>query len=123
MGDAFTGIVHPCKIYNILEIGSPVLYVGPPTSHVVDVITKLDDQDLICSVRHGEVDKAVDYIVAGSQTATRRRSASAIKMAATFSKEALLPTMIELIECTPNGAFLSTPSVSDSKAESVSSLS
>jgi glycosyltransferase involved in cell wall biosynthesis len=123
MGDAFTGIVHPCKIYNILEIGSPVLYVGPTASHVVDVITKLDDQDLICSVRHGEVGKAVDYIVAGSQTATRRRSASAIKMAATFSKEALLPKMVELIECTPNAAFLSSPSVSDSKAESFSSLS
>src|SRR6185437_8393669 len=53
MGDAFTGIVHPCKIYNILEIGSPVLYVGPAISHVVDVIAKLDDQDLICDVRHG----------------------------------------------------------------------
>src|SRR5258705_688705 len=123
MGDAFTGIVHPCKIYNILEIGSPLLYVGPTTSHVVDVITKLDDQDLICSVRHGEVDKAVDYIVAGSQTANQRRSASAIKVAATFSKEALLPTMVELIERTPNGTFLSSPSVSDSKAESFSSLS
>ncbi len=123
MGDAFTGIVHPCKIYNILEIGSPLLYVGPTTSHVVDVITKLDDQDLICSVRHGEVDKAVDYIVAGSQTATQKRSASATKMAATFSKEALLPTMVELIERTPNGTFLSSPSVSDSKAESFSSLS
>jgi len=123
MGDAFTGIVHPCKIYNILEVGSPVLYVGPTASHVVDVITKLDDQDLICSVRHGEVDKAVDYIVTGSQTATRRLSASAIEIAATFSKEALLPTMVELIDCAPNGAFLSSPSVSDSKAESFSSLS
>jgi glycosyltransferase involved in cell wall biosynthesis len=120
MGDAFTGIVHPCKIYNILEIGSPVLYVGPTTSHVVDVIAKLDDQDLICSVRHGEIDEAVDYIVAGSQTATRRRSPSAIKAAAAFSREALLPRMVELIDCSPHGAFLSSPLVSDSKAQSLS---
>jgi colanic acid biosynthesis glycosyl transferase WcaI len=120
MGDAFTGIVHPCKIYNILEIGSPVLYVGPATSHVVDVIAKLDDQDLICSVRHGEIDKAVDYIVAGSQAARGRRSSSANKVAATFSKEALLPRMVELIDRSPNGAFWSSPSVSGSKAESLS---
>jgi colanic acid biosynthesis glycosyl transferase WcaI len=123
MGDAFTGIVHPCKIYNILEIGSPVLYVGPATSHVVDVIAKLDDQDLICGVRHGEIDKAVDYIVAGAQSVTRRRSASAIKAATAFSKEALLPRMVELIDRSPNGAFWSSPPVSDSKAESLSSLS
>jgi len=123
MGDAFTGIVHPCKIYNILEIGSPVLYVGPATSHVVDVIAKIDDQDRICSVRHGEVDKAVDYIVAGQQAARPRRSPSANKVAATFAKEALLPRMIELIDRSPNGAFWSSPSVSDNKAESLSSLS
>ena len=120
MGDAFTGIVHPCKIYNILEVGSPVLYVGPDTSHVVDVIVKLDDQDLVCSARHGEIDKAVDYIVAGSQAAKGRRSSSANKMAATFSKEALLPRMVELIDRSPNGAFWSSPSVSDRKAESLS---
>ena len=120
MGDAFTGIVHPCKIYNILEIGSPGLYVGPTTSHVVDATAKLEDQDLICSVRHGEIDKAFDCIVAASQTATRRLSPSAIKVAATFSREALLPRMVELIECSPNGAFLSSPLVSDSKAQSLS---
>jgi hypothetical protein len=119
MGDAFTGIVHPCKIYNILEIGSPVLYVGPTTSHVVDATAKLEDQDLICSVRHGEIDKAFDCIVAASQTATRRLSPSANKVAATFSKKALLPRMVELIECTPNGAFWGSPLVSD-KAQSLS---
>ena len=120
MGDAFTGIVHPCKIYNILEIGSPVLYVGPTTSHVVDVTATLEDQDLICSVRHGEIDRAVDYIVAGSQTANRRLSPSANKAAAAFSKEALLPRMVELIDRPPNAAFWSGQSVSDSKAESLS---
>jgi colanic acid biosynthesis glycosyl transferase WcaI len=101
MGDAFTGIVHPCKIYNILEIGSPVLYVGPDTSHVVDVTAKLEDQDLVCNVRHGEVEKVVEYVVAGSKAAGGRRSPSAARVAATFSREALLPGMIEIIERVP----------------------
>jgi len=119
MGDAFAGIVHPCKIYNILEIGSPVLYIGPATSHVVDVITQLECQDLIGSVRHGEVDKAVAYIVAGAGNATSRRSRSASKLASTFSKEALLPRLIELIVHSPNQAFWRSALVSDDKAESL----
>ena len=117
MGDAFTGIVHPCKIYNILEIGSPVLYVGPTTSHVVDVIAKLEDQDLVCSVRHGEVDKAADYIVAGSKAAAGRRSPSAIRLAAMFSRETLLPKMMEVIECVPNQKFQSGAVISDTKEQ------
>jgi glycosyltransferase involved in cell wall biosynthesis len=98
MGDAFTGIVHPCKIYNILEIGSPVLYIGPTTSHVVDVVSKLEDQDLVCSARHGDISTVADYILAGSQTLTGRRSASAAKLAGTFSRDALVPQVVGLIE-------------------------
>lgn len=120
MGDSFTGIVHPCKIYNILEIGSPVLYVGPPTSHIVDVISKLEDQHLVCSVRHGDSEAVSDYIVASTKDLPGRRAPSAIKVASTFSKEALLPRMVELIDRSPNGAFWSSPIVSDGKAESLS---
>ena len=117
MGDAFTGIVHPCKIYNILQIGSPVLYVGPTTSHVADVITKLEDRDLVCSVRHGDVDQAADYIVAGSKVVAGRRSPAAIRVAAMFSKERLLPKMMEVIECVPNQKFQSHTVVSDTKEQ------
>jgi len=119
MGDAFAGIVHPCKIYNILEIGSPVLYIGPATSHVVDVITKVEDQDLVCSVRHGEVDEAVAYIVAGAGKATASRAQSASKLAGTFSKEVLLPRLVELIDRSPNGAVWNSALVSDSKSLSL----
>jgi len=98
MGDAFTGIVHPCKIYNILEIGSPVLYIGPTTSHVVDVVAKLDDQDLVCSARHGDVDAVADFIAASAAKLSGKRSASAVKVAQTFSREALMPRVVGLIE-------------------------
>jgi len=117
MGDSFTGIVHPCKIYNILEIGSPVLYIGPLTSHIVDVISKLDDLDLVCSVRHGDVDTVTNYLVTGSRSIAGRRSQSAIKVAAAFSKEALLPRIVELIELVPDPQFKSNAVVADTKAQ------
>jgi glycosyltransferase involved in cell wall biosynthesis len=120
MGDAFTGIVHPCKIYNILEIGSPVLYIGPPTSHVVDVISKLNDQSLVCSARHGDVEAVADYIDAASKSfagARSRRSLAAGSLAVAFSRETLLPRMIETIETTSNQQFQDCKVVSDTKEQ------
>ena len=40
MGEKFVGIVHPCKVYNILSIGAPVLYIGPEPSHVTDIASQ-----------------------------------------------------------------------------------
>ena len=40
MGDPFVGIVHPCKVYNIMSIGAPTLYIGPTPSHVTDIASQ-----------------------------------------------------------------------------------
>jgi colanic acid biosynthesis glycosyl transferase WcaI len=117
MGDSFTGIVHPCKIYNILEIASPVLYIGPPTSHVTDVISKLEDQVLVCSVRHGDVSGACDYINKHASTRNGKRMISATELAATFSKDALVPQILQVIECSPEQEFATRPVVSDTKEQ------
>ncbi len=37
MGEEFVGIVHPCKVYNIMLVGAPALYIGPEPSHVTDI--------------------------------------------------------------------------------------
>jgi hypothetical protein len=37
MGDPFVGLVHPCKIYNLLRLGLPILYLGPAVSHITDL--------------------------------------------------------------------------------------
>lgn len=56
MGEGFPGIVHPCKIYNILATGSPFLYLGPKDSHVADIISVLPNQRQASSARHGQLD-------------------------------------------------------------------
>jgi colanic acid biosynthesis glycosyl transferase WcaI len=40
LGSAMVGTIHPSKLYNILAVGSPVLYVGPERSHVSDAMQK-----------------------------------------------------------------------------------
>jgi glycosyltransferase involved in cell wall biosynthesis len=101
MGNPFVGIVHPCKIYNIMEIGAPLLYIGPPESHVSDLITNLDGRAR--TVSHGEVDLAVRHIIAAADRADRNGSRSRAASASRFSKRTVLPQMISLVVAGKDG--------------------
>jgi len=67
MGEAFRGIVHPSKIYNILAIGSPFLYIGPTPSHVTDIISNLPEQRQASSAQPGAVGTVVKSICQSSE--------------------------------------------------------
>lgn len=60
MGDQFVGIKHPCKIYNILGIGAPFLFIGPAVSHVLD-LAELGAVDGFFA-QHGEVERVVAHL-------------------------------------------------------------
>jgi glycosyltransferase involved in cell wall biosynthesis len=93
MGDPFVGIVHPCKIYNILAVGRSFLYVGPRESHVVDILAK--HPRLGYAHRHGDVDQVVDSITAGCE---QRGNIPAGTIAEQFSNKRLVPEMVYAIE-------------------------
>lgn len=102
MGEKFVGIVHPCKIYNVLAVGSPFLYIGPEESHIVDIARnkKLEDSDIICS--HGAVDSVAKFIIRDYQRRSPDRSANDCSESAgvpnNFSRAVLAPMMIDLVE-------------------------
>ncbi|MDQ3686931.1 MAG: glycosyltransferase family 4 protein [Acidobacteriota bacterium] len=100
MGDEFAGIVHPCKIYNILAVGAPFLYVGPEESHVVDILSQLDGGGHRARrARHGDVDSVIDHILGTARGGAPTRTAEdGRRFAARFSKHALLPKMIGVLE-------------------------
>ncbi len=54
MGEEFVGIVHPCKVYNIMSVGAPVLYIGPQPSHVTDIASQ--QQGKFFLTHHGDVE-------------------------------------------------------------------
>jgi glycosyltransferase involved in cell wall biosynthesis len=64
MGDAFGGIVHPSKIYNIMKIGAPFLFIGPEESFVSQIIAANESKPVAVSARHGETEKVVAAISA-----------------------------------------------------------
>ena len=86
MGDAFVGIVHPSKIYNIMAVGAPALYIGPEPSHISDLTSQVTHK------RHGDVDGVVDSIVHASRQPMRTSYQTGI-----FRKERILPQLISAI--------------------------
>ena len=102
MGEGYQGIVHPCKIYNILTVGLPFLYVGPKESHVGEIINRLRQPETAFSARHGQVDIVVKSIInmaerfgSGSMATTAPPA-----LAHEFSSRTLLPQFIAQIELT-----------------------
>jgi colanic acid biosynthesis glycosyl transferase WcaI len=98
MGDAMVGLVHPCKVYNILNVAAPVLYIGPRPSHLSEMLDELDHEHPCAAVAHGEVDRAVQAIerLRRQPVATTRQTPA--RVCSLFSKEVLLPRLVEELE-------------------------
>ena len=109
MGDSFAGILHPCKIYNILAIGSPFLYIGPHESHIADLIAPSSVNFPGRTARHDDVVTVVKIISDGADNARDIRNEQLNGLAASFSKEVLLPRMIEVVASVGVEGTVTTP--------------
>jgi hypothetical protein len=97
MGDRFKGLVHPCKIYNIVAIAAPFLYIGPEESHISDLLQDDDNQLHARSARHGAVDEVVAHIQAAASVGPVR-VVDYKKLNSQFSCHAILPRMVSILE-------------------------
>ncbi len=97
MGNSFVGIVHPCKIYNIVAVGAPFLYIGPPESHITDLIAQLSGNGSVFVSGHGEVESIIRNILHAAQQRSADRS-HARGSASQFSRQALIPQIIGIVE-------------------------
>jgi colanic acid biosynthesis glycosyl transferase WcaI len=93
MGEPYVGIVHPCKIYNVLALRKPFLYIGPNESHLTDIIGQ---SDAYVSA-HGDVEGVVANILRAVRNAVPGSWRGA-EVETLFSKDRLVPQMIGAIE-------------------------
>jgi glycosyltransferase involved in cell wall biosynthesis len=111
MGDEFVGIVHPSKIYNILAVGAPVLYVGPEASHVTDLAMQSQGKFLLH--RHGDVAGVVASVLAvNAQSSAFRTEGKGDRadLKTDFSKQVVLPQLVSAIGGNPvENLFRSLP--------------
>ena len=98
MGNAFVGLVHPCKIYNILSVAAPVLYIGPRPSHLSEVFEGLDGQYLRASAAHGEVENVLRAIQDIREQTGRTQRRVPPQLQTLFSKDAMLPKLLAELE-------------------------
>lgn len=98
MGNAFVGIVHPCKIYNILSVNAPVLYIGPRPSHLSELLDAFQDHYLCGAARHGETERVLELI----ERVRRETSAQPLpeRIPSRCSNRAALGTLIAVLEST-----------------------
>ena len=98
MGDPFVGMIHPCKIYNILTVGAPVLYIGPEPSHLADILAGMGGSPHTARVAHGDVDEAIAHIQRIAALGTRGDKELFSRTAAKFSVHTLRPQQVKLLE-------------------------
>jgi glycosyltransferase involved in cell wall biosynthesis len=115
IGDAFVGIVHPCKLYNILRIGSPFLYIGPAKSHVSEITARLEADYPAYAANHGDAGLVSDHILTELTKGRNRNRSSVPESSKAFSRETLMPQMISLLESRKPTENLSAQSISDGR--------
>jgi glycosyltransferase involved in cell wall biosynthesis len=98
MGEAMLGLVHPCKIYNILAVGAPVLYIGPKPSHVTEILDRLETGYPRASRPHGDANSVADQILRLMDREQNVPRQAPAREAAGFSKTVLLPQLIAELE-------------------------
>ena len=96
MGEAFRGISHPCKIYNVLKIGTPFLVIGPVLSHLGDIVAGGGGRQAHL-FGHGEA-AAVAACILKASVEHRDHPVTDGSLGARFSKASLLPQMMALLE-------------------------
>ena len=102
MGDPLVGIVHTCKIYNIMCIGAPVLYIGPSKSHVMDIAA--GNGIPLVSANHGDVDLAVRRILSSAKLSVP--DPRMVERGRSFHQDQLVPRFADLVEALPEQAHV-----------------
>jgi glycosyltransferase involved in cell wall biosynthesis len=98
MGDAFVGLVHPCKIYNILATGAPVLGFGPDASHLADIFSGLEPEYPRLLVTHGATEQAADFVLSLRQPRPGYLRRVPASLSHDFSQKAVLPQLLHALE-------------------------
>ncbi|HVQ38977.1 MAG TPA: glycosyltransferase family 4 protein [Pyrinomonadaceae bacterium] len=102
MGDEFVGIVHPCKLYNILTIGIPFVYTGPRPSHVTEIAAEISANGnssyraYVAGSR--DVETVITSVLEEAHLTREGVPSAPPDIANLFSKETLLRQMIKLLQ-------------------------
>jgi hypothetical protein len=97
MGDPFVGIVHPCKIYNLLRLPTPIIFVGPKPSPVSEILDERPGAGRSACVSHGDPEALAGHIRSLLMDAGGVGE-QPCEAASRFSRERVVPRLIAELE-------------------------
>jgi colanic acid biosynthesis glycosyl transferase WcaI len=98
MGSKYVGIVHPCKVYNILAVSKPFLYIGPRGSHVCDIMSEMTQLRMDTYSASTDCIPEVVAAILRAQHRSTTPASSTQQVAQRFSQASLMPEMLRFIE-------------------------
>jgi len=108
MGDPFVGLVHPCKIYNLLSIGMPILYIGPSPSHVTEIVksvaSRVSGGNEPGWAKHGDVTGIVSEIIRLRKIRGKVECTESVDLSGDFSAGVLVPQLVSAMGADSNSS-------------------
>ncbi|HVM49173.1 MAG TPA: hypothetical protein VMU04_14170 [Candidatus Acidoferrum sp.] len=89
---------HPCKVYNVLVVAAPVLYIGPELSHVSEILDSLGKEARCARAAHGDVNRVIEVIQHFRHDGALSSRPPLAAATERYSKDALLPKLIAELE-------------------------
>jgi colanic acid biosynthesis glycosyl transferase WcaI len=96
MGQAFVGLVHPCKVYNLLSLGLPWVGLGPRDCHLVDLWKEVGDQ-AGCEVVQGADAAALARLIQERASRPKADPARLKKVGENYLESVLAPKLARII--------------------------
>ena len=99
LGEPFVGIVHPCKLYGVIQVQRPTLFLGPRESHLGELVTRHEIGE---QVEHGDIQGMVAAIRRVKEQTAGDRAALVARLAGLsedrFSRARLIGAIVEELE-------------------------
>jgi glycosyltransferase involved in cell wall biosynthesis len=96
MGEAFVGLVHPCKVYNLLSLGLPWIGIGPKDCHLADLLGELG-RDSGCELLGGKDSAALARLIQERAAKPASDPSRLKKVGEQFRQSVLAPKLAKII--------------------------
>ena len=96
MGDAFVGLVHPCKVYNLLSLGLPWVGIGPKDCHLADLVGELG-RDSGCELLGGSDSAALAKLILERQRSPKVSGEKLRAVGRNYQESVLAPKLAKII--------------------------
>jgi glycosyltransferase involved in cell wall biosynthesis len=96
MGETFVGLVHPCKVYNLLSLGLPWVGIGPKDCHLADLLSELG-RDSGCEMLGGKDSAALAKLILERQRSPKVSGEKQRAVGRNYQESVLAPKLAKII--------------------------